>query len=192
MRAVSHLPDLPPCPGLPLPDHPVTAAVMGRFGPDRGPEFYHGALSCAQSLWLQGLPAQAILQLDRAFGADLRGDEPVLAAFPLPYAPMAWLMEHRRPEQFLGNPRRHFQHLATRMSGPRHEIRVWRAWACWSLACRINPEWPADDLQLAREAVREPSSEEIAAGLECHGHPGERARWEEPFLKLEAPGEESG
>jgi hypothetical protein len=179
MRDVRHLPDRPPCPGLPLPEAPVTAAVMRRFGTDRGPAFYRGALACAQSLWLQGLPAQAILQLDRAFGADLRGDEAVLAEFPLPYAPMAWLLEHRRPEDFLGNPRRHFQHLATRMSGPRPEVRVWRAWACWSLARRIGPDWPADDLQLAREPVREPEPGEIASGLDRHGHRGERIRWED-------------
>ena len=160
-----------------MPDHPITAAAMKQHGDDRGPEFYLGALTCAQSLWLQGLPAQAILQLNRAFSADLWGDEPVLGTYPLPYSPMAWLLQHHRPEQFIGNPRRHFQHLATRMSGPRHEVRVWRAWACWWIARQIDPRLPADEEQLATESIVEPTFADIAAGLDQSGHPGETGGW---------------
>jgi len=160
-----------------MPDHPITAAAMKQHGDDRGPEFYLGALTCAQSLWLQGLPAQAILQLNRAFSADLRGDEPVLGTNPLPYAAMAWLMQHHRPEQFIGNPRRHFQHLATRMSGPRAEIRVWRAWACWWITRLIDPSLPADEEQLANEAIQEPAFPEIQTGLDQHGLTDETECW---------------
>lgn len=178
MRIVFHREDLAPCPHLPLPDVPVTAAVMKRFGEERGPEFYLGALTCAQSLWLQGLPAQAMLQLNRAFAADLRADAAVLQEFPLPYAAMAWLMRHRLPDQFIGNPRRHFQHLATRMSGPRREVRICRAWACWWLARVIDPSLPADEEQLANEPVTEPTFAEIDEGLREHGHVGENVLWQ--------------
>ena len=82
--------------------------------------------------------------LDRAFGADLAPGEPVLAAWPLPYAAMAWLLQHTPPETFIGNPRVHFQHLADRMNEPRREQRRWRAWACWPwrtnwLNCEARP-----------------------------------------------------
>jgi hypothetical protein len=166
-----------PCPHLPIPEQAVTAAVMKRYGADRGPDFYLGALSCAQSLWLQGLPAQAILQLNRAFAAEVAPDDAVLREHPLPYAAMAWLLRHHQPGQFIGNPRRHFQHLATRMSGPRTEIRIWRAWACWWMTRVIDPSLPADEEQLAREPVREPSVAEITEGLQSHGHPAEVELW---------------
>jgi len=85
---------------------------MKQHGDDRGPAFYLGALTCAQSLWLQGLPAQAILQLNRAFAADLRGDEAILTNYPLPYAPMVWIFAtpetgaiHRQSTSALPTPR---------------------------------------------------------------------------------------
>ena len=125
---------LPPCPHLPLPGRPLTAASMQEAGTSRGAGFYFLALECAQSRWLAGLPAQAVLLLNRALAADLRGDEPVLADWPFPYRAAGWIMRSRAPAQFIGNPRRHFQHLATRMVEPRKELRTWRAWACWALA----------------------------------------------------------
>ena len=33
--------------------------------------YYLAALSCAQSLWLQGKPAQALLQLNHALGVEI-------------------------------------------------------------------------------------------------------------------------
>lgn len=160
-----------------MPESPITAASMKQYGDDRGPAFYLGALRCAQSLWCQGLPAQAILQLNRAFAADVRPGDPVLLSYPLPYAAMAWVIRHRRPDQFIGNPRRHFQHLATRMSGPRAEVRIWRAWACWWMARTIDPSLVADEEQIAQESIVEPLPRDIQAGLEFHGHPGETALW---------------
>jgi hypothetical protein len=167
----------PPCPYLPVPERVLTAACLEKHGPARGPYFYLTALLYAQSLWLQGLPARALLLLNRALGCDLTGTEPVLAQWPLPYRAVVWILHHHRPDQFLGNPRRHWQHLATRMSGPRSELRTWRAWACWRLACLALPDLPADDEQIAREGVREPAEEEIAAHLERAGLPWELLEW---------------
>lgn len=174
-----HQDDLEPCPFLPSAEEVLRAAAMRELGADRGPLFYEQALKCAQSLWQQGFPAQSLLLVNRAFGAELKGGEAVLEAWPLPYAAAAWVMMHRRDAQFIGNPRRHFQHLATRMVEPRREQRAWRAWACWFLACRVFPDYPADEKQLAEEGVREPSREEIRGKLGELGVPGEAEVWEE-------------
>ncbi|MCP5542022.1 MAG: hypothetical protein H7A52_17910 [Akkermansiaceae bacterium] len=193
MLAREHLPGLAPCPFLPPVEAPVLASSMKTFGKhDRGAAFYEQALKCGQSLWLQGLPAQAMLQLNRAFGADLAGGEPVLARWPLPYTAMAWIMRERKEGQFIGNPRRHFQHLATRMVEPRRTQRAWRAWACWRLARRIFPDCPADEKQLAEEGVIEPASAEIVTGLERHGIPGEVADWKKALAWLETGDRDPG
>ena len=150
---------------------------MKRFGKDRGAEFYEAALRCGSSLWLQGLPAQALLQINRAFSADLNGDEEVLMEWPLPYQAAAWIMKERTEDQFIGNPRRHFQHLATRMVEPRKELRIWRAWACWYLSCLIFPDYPADEKQIEEEGIEEPSYDLIKSRLEEVGIPGEATLW---------------
>ncbi|MDF1825264.1 MAG: hypothetical protein P1U68_11520 [Verrucomicrobiales bacterium] len=165
------------CPFLPVVAEPLRAASMKQCGRERGECFYLLALQCAQSLWRQGLPAQAMLLLNRAFSADLKGDEAVLTDWPLPYAAMAWIMKNRRDHDFVGNPRRHFQHLATRMVEPRRELRSWRAWACWWYACQIFPDFPADEKQLKEEAVKEPTLDEIAFNLGRVGVSGEVEWW---------------
>lgn len=172
-----HLPELAPCPWLPPQEEPLSAAWVAALGEDRGEQFYLAALEYAQSLWRQGFPARSILLLNRALGCELEGTEAVLRHWPLPYAAMAWLLQQRREDQYLGNPRRHWQHLASRMSGPRAELRTWRAWACWRIACVALPNLVADELQLAREGLREPGEEEIADQLERLGHRGEVGRW---------------
>jgi hypothetical protein len=166
-----------PCPHLPVPNRPLTAASINQAGRDRGPEFYQLALECAQSLWLTGVPAQALLLINRAFSADLCGDELVVRTSPAPYAAAAWILRHHDPATFIGNPRRHYQHLATRMVEPRKELRTWRAWACWALARAILPDLPADEHQLAHEGVTEPAIAEIAARLDQLGWPGETEAW---------------
>jgi len=166
------------CPHLPVPARPLTAASIRDTGTDRGAGFYFLALECAQALWLARLPAQSLLLVNRAFSADLCGEEPVVDAWPVPYAAAAWVMRHRDPADFIGNPRRHYQHLATRMVEPRRELRTWRAWACWALARAIAPEWPADEKQLADERVIEPTHQEIAAHLHRLGWPGEAHVWQ--------------
>ncbi|HWB02043.1 MAG TPA: hypothetical protein VG796_03400 [Verrucomicrobiales bacterium] len=182
-----HLPHLPPCPLLPVPATPLTARCIASLAADRGTGFYHTALLYSQSLWLQGYPARAILLLNRAMGCDLDGTEPILAAWPLPYKAAAWMLRNHLPEHFIGNPRRHWQHLATRMVEPRKELRTWRAWACWRMACLILPHLPADELQLSRENIREPSEGEIAGRLECLGIPGELEVWRDALRFSSSP-----
>lgn len=160
----------------------MTAASLSAHGTDRGPRFYLCALTYGHSLWQRGLAARATLCLDRALGADLRGDEPVLHAHPLPYAAMAWFLRHTPPEVFIGNPRIHFQHLADRMNEPRREQRRWRAWACWAIARALRPEWPADP----KHEVVEPTPETIANRLERHGLAGETAIWRAALSPLPA------
>lgn len=164
---------LPPCPFLPEPPAAMDAGALTALGADRGPAFYLTALTYGQFLWQRGLAARATLCLDRALGSDLLGDEPVLAAHPLPYAAMAWFLRHTPPDVFIGNPRVHFQHLADRMNEPRRDQRRWRAWACWAITRAVRPEWPADP----KHAVVEPTIESIAVQLDAHGLPGETSLW---------------
>ena len=174
---------LPPCPLLPPQPEPLTAACLRPFGKfDRGPDFYIQALHYAQSHWQQGSPAQALLLVNRALGADVPADHPVLTSWPLPYATVAWILKHHSPEHFIGNPRRHYQHLATRMVEPRKLLRTWRAWACWAIAVgRLTAErqaqMPADEAQLHMENVVEPTVEEIFLALGKAGNPGEADAW---------------
>lgn len=164
----------PACPHLPPADRALNAGCLTAHGAARDAAFFHTALVYGQTLWCRGLAARAILSLDRALGADLRGDEPVLARWPLPYAALAWMLRHTPPEVFLGNPRVHYQHLADRMNEPRRDQRRWRAWAGWAITRRVRPQFPADP----RHAVIEPTLEEIAVRLERHGISGERVLWE--------------
>jgi hypothetical protein len=175
----AHLPHLAPCPFLPLAEISLTAASLAPLAGDRGTKFYEAALVYSQSLWLQGYPARAILLLNRAMGCDFTGGEPVLSRWPLPYKAAAWMLRNHLPEHFIGNPRRHWQHLATRMVEPRKELRTWRAWACWRMACLLFPDMPGDEVQIAKEGVREPTEEEIAGHLETFGIPGEVLVWQE-------------
>ncbi len=163
---------LPPCPHLPSAGPGLSAVSIRAVGEDRGEAFYQLALTCGQALWQKGLPAQAILMLNRAFSADLQGEEACLSEWRPPYAALQWILEHRREEDFVGNPRRHFQHLATRMSGPRPEVRAWRAWACWAITCAVNPEDPADEKQILEEGIVEPDLDSIAEALRRLGRGG--------------------
>ena len=178
---LQHRPELSPCPFLPEPEAPLGHETTKSLGRDRGPVFYEAALRYAGSLWLQGLPARTLLLINRALGADLRGDEPILEDWPPPYRAIPWILAHRPDQEFIGNPRRHYQHLATRMVEPRKELRSWRAWACWYLSTLVLPEaeFPPDRLQIETEGIREPSEEEIGRQLERLGFPREKDRWEE-------------
>lgn len=165
---------LPHCPDLPSPPPGLDHRHLSRHGETRDAAFYLSCLEYAQTLWQRSLPARAVLCLDRAFGADLRGGEPELLAWPLPYAPMAWFLVHTPPDIFIGNPRVHFQHYADRMNEPRRELRSARAWACWHLARRLRPAWPADP----RHNVVEPSAASVAEQLEALGLPDEARLWD--------------
>ncbi len=184
-----HLEEITPCPHLPAVSEPLDHLVMAQYRRERGEDFYLTALRYAASLWRQGLPARSLLLINRALSADLVGDEPILAEWPLPYTAVAWILTNRlNPEEhFLGNPRRHYQHLATRMVPPRYDQRQWRAWACWFLAARLLPEteFPADSKQIAEEGVVEPSLEEIWQALERYGIPQEAALWSDVLLQFD-------
>ncbi len=84
-----------------------------------------------------------------------------------PYEAMVWYLAKRSQELFIGNPVRHFQHLATRMSGEHAELRSWRAWACFHLAESVLPEsdYPRDFEQIEKEGLEIPSLEEVEKNL---------------------------
>ncbi|MGC6427642.1 MAG: hypothetical protein ACON5H_11695 [Akkermansiaceae bacterium] len=124
-----------------------------------GPEFRQACLEFAQSLWLEGKPAQAILQLNKSAFAE--------SCHPFPYSALRWFLEQENDAQFFGNPVRHFQHLATRMAGPRAELRIWQAWACFHLSKSILPGtgFPPDFEQIAQESLSLPSLETVLQNL---------------------------
>ncbi len=113
--------------------------------------------------------------------AELLGDEQLLKEQPIPYGAVAWILKER-PDckgQFLANPRRHWQHYATRMSGPRAQLRTWRAWACYAIASRILPhsDFPHDVEQVENELLVMPNEQEIAIKLDALGLFGEAQLW---------------
>jgi len=165
---------LPSCPFLPAAPEEMDAGALTAHGDERDADFYLTALTYGQYLWERGFAARAILKVDRALLADLRGDEPVLQSWPLPYAATGWLLRHAPSDIFIGNPRVHFQHLADRMNEPRRDQRRWRIWAAWAICRAVRPEFPADP----KHIVREPTIEEIAVKLDALGIPGETALWQ--------------
>lgn len=160
----------------------MDASALTDLGGDRGPQFYLTALTYGHFLWQKGLAARAALCLDRALGADLKGEEEVLRDWPLPYAAMAWFISRTPHEVFIGNPRVHFQHLADRMNEPRRDQRRWRAWACWALTRAVRPDWPGDP----RHTVTEPTVADIYEKLSRHGLRGESDLWQGVLNSLPA------
>jgi hypothetical protein len=76
-----------------------------------------------------------------------------------PYPALVWFLAHRRDHLFIGNPVRHFQHLATRISGDHAKLRSWRAWACFHLAEILLPcsNFPRDHEQIEKEKLMIPA-----------------------------------
>ncbi len=150
--------------------------VTRRHGEAKGAEFYMDALRYSQWLWQRGKPAQAILQINKAWMADL-SVESVLQVAPPPYRALGWILERAAGggSGFLGNPVRHFQHLASRMGGPRAEIRRWRAWLCFHLAERAlaGGGFARDGVQLAREGLWIPGMHRALDELKLRGWKGE-------------------
>ena len=167
----------PPCPWLPQIAASHDFSITRRHGADKGAAFYLDALRYAQSLWISRKPAQAILQINKSFMADLSADDPVLAAHPPAYQALVWIMREAEmgDRGFLGNPVRHFQHLASRMTGPRAEIRSWRAWHCYHLAAsHLDPaRFPRDGDQIAREGLWIPGRQRAIEEITKRGWPGE-------------------
>jgi hypothetical protein len=157
---------------------------------EKGGEFYFAALSYAQSLWLHGRPAQAILQLNKAWTADLKGDEIQLLSFPPPYRALVWLVNQAKRGDigFMGNPVRHFQHLASRINGPHRETRSWRAWACfWLVSAELEGlGYDRDGAQLAKEGLWIPGWERVRNEIRKRGWKGEDAEFSAVFRTVEA------
>lgn len=167
----------PPCPWLPEVEEIHDFRITRRHGGSKGADFYIDALRFAQSQWMAGKPAQAILQLNKAWMADLRGTEPVIVEWPPPYKALVWILRESADGSrgFLGDPVRHFQHLASRISGPRAGVRSWRAWCCMHLAERVLPtaSFRRDGPQIAREGLWIPGFHASLAALSRMAWPGE-------------------
>lgn len=171
------IPENPPCPWLPEISGKHDFTLTRRHGHVKGAEFYLDALRYAQSQWISGKPAQAILQLNKSWMADLAGDESILKIHPSPYYALMWIMETAASGNhgYLGNPVRHFQHLASRMSGPRAEIRSWRAWLCFHLAEKTlgTGSFARDGEQIAREGLWIPGYHRALNEVSDNGWAGE-------------------
>ncbi len=118
--------------------------------------YFQACLELAQSLWRSGFPAQAVLQLDKSFMVRHPKN------LPLAYHAIIWLIKNTPEDQFLGNPVRHFQHLASRMNmkQPNAELRIWRAWICFHLAELSFPtSYSRDHEQITCEELTIPSPE---------------------------------
>ena len=171
-----------PCPYLPEADPSMDWRSMQSSKSISATQLYLTALTYGQVLWLKNLPARALLAIDRALLTDLSGNEPELKQWPLPYRVMAWMIAHYDDDAFVGNPRVHFQHLATRVRGDRKEQRKWRAWACWRIACLQRPWLPGDE----KQGIQEPHQEEIEGGLKDYGIDGELDTWLSVIEEIEA------
>lgn len=159
------------CPFLPKEVDGWTLERLRVHGRVRDAEFFAAVCRCAQGLWQQGKPAQALLQLNRALAVEPRF---VASAAELPYQAMRWIIQHAG-ERFIGNPVRHFQHLATRVNEPNRELRSWRAWACFHLASGVldAAKFPRDEEQIAAENLRIPAWGDTLAALGRMGVAGE-------------------
>jgi hypothetical protein len=170
------------CPWLPVVEGVCDHSVTRRHGGERGAGFYRDALRYGQWQWMAGRPAQAVLQLNKAWMADLPADEPVLWECPPPYRALAWILRESVDGRagFLGNPVRHYQHLASRMSGERREVRSWRAWCCFHLAERVlaGAGYFRDGQQLSRDGLWVPGASVAVSQVRRLGWAGEW-RWVE-------------
>lgn len=82
---------------------------------------------------------------------------------------MTWFIVNTPTGSFIGNPVRHFQHLATRMNlkQPQPELRIARAWACLHLAESIlnSEDYPRDQRQIDLEILKIPNERAVRATL---------------------------
>lgn len=136
-------------------------------------ELYLALLRYAQKLWQLDSTARALLALDRAAFIRIADDCPLLAQWPTPYAALQWMLEHHDGSSFLGNPRHHYQHLASRVQGHDSHRKRWTAWACWYISRQTLGDLAAD----CRQNIREPDATTIASGLSVHGIKGELDTW---------------
>ncbi|MBC8127331.1 MAG: hypothetical protein H8M99_09355 [Gloeobacteraceae cyanobacterium ES-bin-144] len=174
------------CPWLPQVRQIHDFSLTRRHGKLRGLEFYRDALRYAQSHWMAGKPAQAILQLDKAWMAELPGEHVFSVTEQPPYQALVWILSRSVDGScgYLGNPTRHFQHLASRMSGVRKDVRSWRAWLCLHLSERVlvSDRYPRDGRQLAREGLWIPGLQRALDSVAEMGWNGEAEHAQEAFL----------
>lgn len=174
------------CPFLPEVTKVWRAADMRVLKAERDGDYYLGTLCYAQSLLMEGKPAQALLQITKSLSVDL-DDLSILTKWPPSYQAKRWIFENCREEgTFLGNPVRHYQHLASRMSGPLAELRSLRAWACFHLAEIALPEFSRDEEQIDRERLEVPELSSVLRELEKTGWPQEVAVFREAYAWGEA------
>lgn len=175
MLSRCHIPSRPDCPYLPVVGDPLRPSDIRELRKKGGHAAFTALLSCAQSLWLQGLPAQALLQLNHTLALD---PLPLVSAArcpAIPYQAKVWMFQHCGADEFIGNPVRHYQHLATRVSGPNRTLRSWRAWACFHLAQMTLPvaDFPCDQRQIEKENLQLPGWGEVVEALQRRGHMNE-------------------
>ena len=161
-----------PCPYLPSCGRTLSWRDLAAWRDDQGPELYLTCLEYGQQLWLDGLPARALLAVDRALYCDVAPEDEAVIAYPPPYRAIGWMVA-QPAEGFTGNARVHYQHLADRVRGERAEQKRWRAWAAWAIVRKVRPDLPGDP----RHVVTEPTHEEIEGGLRAYGVISEIAEW---------------
>ncbi len=160
------------CPFLPSCGRPLSWRDLNALRDGQGPELYRLCLEYAQQLWLDGLPARALLAVDRALYCAVPTEAEVLREYPMPYRTVGWMVS-QPAEGFTGNARVHYQHLADRVRGERAEIKKWRAWAAWAVVRAARPDLTADP----KHAVIEPTLTEIGASLAAFGVKDEAEEW---------------
>ncbi len=144
------------CEVLPEPHESIVHGALLKFGLLRNEAFYMAALQLAHRLVRESKAGRALLLLDRAMSVTL--SDP-LKPWPVPYAVVAWILNAATARELGGNPRIHYEHLATRVRGSK--LRQWRAWACWAIACKLRPEYPGGPVSESPL----PTPEQIACGL---------------------------
>lgn len=161
-----------PCPFLPSCGRPLTWRDLNALRDNQGAELYRLCLEYGQQLWLDDLPARALLAVDRALYCDVPEGDVALTEYAMPYRAIGWMV--RQPsDQFTGNARVHYQHLADRVRGERAELKKWRAWAAWAVTRHVRPDLAGDP----KHEVTEPTQAEIEAGLLTYGLVSEIAEW---------------
>ena len=168
-----------PCPFLPACGRALSWRDLAALRDNSDGELYLVCLEYAQQLWLDDLPARALLAVDRALYCDVAAGTEALTTYPLPYATIGWMVS-QPSETFTGNARVHYQHLADRVRGERADLKKWRAWAAWAIVRKACPALPGD----LRHAVSEPTQAAIAEGLATFGLPDECQLWQKALSDL--------
>lgn len=168
-----------PSPHLPTPTKTYSWRDLAEWRENQGPELYLACLEYAQQLWMGDLPARALLAVDRALYCEVPAGHAVLTKHPYPYAVIAWMVK-QPTEEFTGNARVHYQHLADRVRGPKSEIKKWRAWAAWAVVCQHRPDLSSDPLH----EVTPPTLEEITEGLNTWSIQNEVDVWQAAMKRL--------